>query len=101
MSKYLHVRRPVVDSDVRQTVEFAALLDPIRSTSVPQPALGAGAVDGEMAFADLLVADMLDVAPTLYPAPIVPLGPLSRFADAGLDDDRLALRSPAKRFRRR
>ena len=123
----MHVRRHIAEADVPHAVEFADLLDPIRTTPFAAPLIAAStvaghAVDADMAFADMLVSDLLEadlleadlleadtveadqpgstseiVDEVVAPDPIV----VSRFADAGVDDDRLPLHAATKRFRLR
>ena len=128
----MHVRRHIAEADVPHAVEFADLLDPIRTTPFAAPLIAAStvaghAVDADMAFADMLVSDMLVsdlleadvleadlleadtveadqpgstseiVDEVVAPDPVV----VSRFADAGVDDDRLPLHAATKRFRLR
>jgi hypothetical protein len=117
MSKHMRTRRNGVDSGLRHSVEFADLLDPIYVTDVSTPSVEPGTVDPDMAFADRLVADMLvstkvgshaitvadepEPQVEVAPEPEPMLVPVSRFADAGVDDDRLPLHAPTKRFRLR
>ena len=129
MNLHLHVRRHVADIPAAQSIEFSDLLDPIGSTSsstpfaTPAPAptpvapIWGSPVDADMAFADMLVEDVLvaDTAlvaahdlesllvevPAADPEPLIEPVAVSRFADAGVDDDRLPLNAAPKRFRLR
>ena len=79
VSMHSFVRRHALDTGIDQGVEFASLLDPIRAAPVPVSPIGASPV------AELVA---------------VPVA-VSRFADAGADDDRLPLRTPTRRLRLR
>jgi hypothetical protein len=120
MSNHIHPRRRVVGTDLRHSVEFAELLDPIGVTTISRASTLAAEIDPDMAFADTLIAEM-DVSETtdddtvrlgdvstpaeaesaLVPEDDVVQVPVSRFADAGIDDDRLPLYAATKRFRLR
>jgi hypothetical protein len=119
MSNHIHPRRRVVGTDLRHSVEFAELLDPIGTTTISRASTLAAEIDPDMAFADTLIAEM-DVSettdgdtvrlgdvstPAEVESAIVPEDdvvqvqvPVSRFADAGIDDDRLPLHASTKRF---
>jgi len=89
-----HVRRHIADTDVGQSVEFASLLDPIRTRP--------DAADVVHAPEAIEVPDPLpegEVDRVIEPA--VEVVAVSRFADIGIDDDRLPMHAAAKRFRLR
>jgi hypothetical protein len=111
VNRYTRLRR-TTDSRPTTAVEFADLLDPIYVAKLFHPS-----ADPEMAYADRLVADMIvatradlvllpeaavpDPVLEVEPEPLAVVIPISRFADAGVDDDRLPLHVTAKRFRLR
>ena len=95
MNVRLPTRRHAVDAGSTPSVEFAELLDPVWSAPVVP----------EVAVAALPLVEVTVVAdePAIEPPvdePVDTSVATSRFADVGIDDDRLPLQTTTKRFRR-
>ncbi len=102
MGRNSRARRRVAAESVGTSIEFAELLDPVSGppasrvlvsvpVSVPVPV----AIDTEPAVDPVEVADLVT-----EPEPEPALVAVSRFADSGIDDDRLPLHDTKKRSRR-
>lgn len=106
MGRNSRARRRVAAESVGTSIEFAELLDPVSGppasrvlvsvpVSVPVPV----AIDTEPAVDPVEVADLV-TEPEPEPEPEPALVAVSRFADSGIDDDRLPLHDTKKRSRR-
>ncbi len=99
MNVRLPTRRHAVDAGSTPSVEFAELLDPVWSAPVvPEVAVAA------LPLVEVTGVEATEVGVTDEPAieaPVTDPVATSRFADVGIDDDRLPLQTATKRFRRR
>ncbi len=103
MNVRLPTRRHAVDAGSTPSVEFAELLDPVWSAPVvPEVAVAA------LPLVEVTGVEATEVGVTDEPAieapvtdPVADPVATSRFADVGIDDDRLPLQTATKRFRRR
>lgn len=101
MGRNPRARRRVAAASVGTSIEFAELLDPVSGpparpvlVSVPV-SVSVAAIDTEPAVDPVEVADLVT-----EPEPEPALVAVSRFADSGIDDDRLPLHDTKKRSRR-
>lgn len=112
MGRNSRARRRVGAANVGTSIEFAELLDPVSgppaspvlvsvpvSVPVPVSAPVAAAIDTEPDVDPVEVADLVP-EPEPEPEPEPALVAVSRFADSGIDDDRLPLHDTKKRSRR-
>ncbi len=102
MGRNSRARRRVAAAGVGTSIEFAELLDPVSAppaipvpvsapVNVPVPA----AIYTEPAVDPVVVPELVT-----EPMPEPALAAVSRFADSGIDDDRLPLHDTKKRPRR-
>ena len=93
MNVHLPTRRHTQDAETRPAVEFADLLDPVWSAPV--------VVDVPEVAAQTVLESAEEPITEPVVDPVVDPVTVSRFADFGIDDDRLPQQATTKRFRHR